>query len=86
MLPITATSSQQDIGRLQDLINETYYTPFGNAGLTKDGVYGNGTAAAVRKWLVRYTGDTRQEVRDGRYVNWEEFNSLLRDWILVITR
>jgi hypothetical protein len=86
MLPITKDSSQQDIGRLQDLINETYYAPFGQPGLTLDGIYGNGTAAAVRKWLLRYTNDTRPEVLEGRLVNFNQWNSLMRDWILVITR
>lgn len=71
----------QDVGRLQELINETFY-PNHAPGLTVDGIYGNGTAAAVRKWLVPFTNDTDPEVVAGRKVNFREFNQLIKHWIL----
>jgi len=70
----------EDVALLQDMINEAYY-PAGKPGLTIDGHYGNGTAAAVKKWLVPQTGDTNTEVLAGRKVNERMWKELWRDWI-----
>lgn len=79
-LPITKQSHQQEIGLLQDLINDAYYPP-GEPGLKTDGIYGTGTAAAVRKWLLPYTGDSDKAVKAGTKVNFREWKMLWRDYI-----
>lgn len=88
LLPLTPKSSPQDIGRLQDLINETYYYPKGEPGLTitTPPKWGNGTSSAVVKWLVPKTADTNAEVLAGRYVNYNQFNGLVKDWVREITK
>lgn len=77
-VPITKESHPQVIGMLQDYINQAYYIPRGEAGLTitSPPAYGSGTEAAVRKWLVPQTGDTDPEVVAGRKVNFREWGEL----------
>lgn len=84
----TPKATPQEIGQLQDLINETYYIPKGQAGLTVEQPprWGTGTSAAVRKWLVPKTGDTDPKVLAGERVNYNMFNGLLKDWVREITR
>lgn len=81
LLPLTPSSSREDIRKLQLLFNQTY-----NQGLTVDGVWGDSTSKAVRDRLFPYTGAENDpkataEMKAGREVNAAMHISLQRDWV-----
>jgi hypothetical protein len=74
MLPITPTSSREDIRLLQLDMN------FGiGTGLVPDGIYGPATAGEVKKWLTPSTGADESgdsEVANGTKVNAKMWQTL----------
>ena len=63
LVPVTASSNPQVIGLLQERINQTFYKDGEGLTIESPPRYGNGTASAVKKWLVPLTGDTDPDVQ-----------------------
>lgn len=74
MFPITPTSAVEDIRLLQDRLNRVY-----GAGLVEDGVYGSTTAAAVKLFLGKMTGDP--VAAEGGRVVANQWNGMTEEWI-----
>ncbi len=76
-LPLEHGMQSEDVRSLQDRMNRAY-----GSGLKEDGIYGDGTAAAVAASpMPSYTGDRSGTVIEGKRVNANMWNGMFEDWV-----